>query len=191
MQALDLPARLERDGLLLASDAKLPSVAALVAGEAISGSWWSHPRGKQIFAQLEALTEHPDILCVKLLDAKLTFVHRRLWPGLLSIARAREPWQMAKLSKAALVLLARADDAQELETKGAAVKELERRLLVHTRQVHTPGGAHALALTSWSRWARRHGPFGRAIPVARARQEFHELIAGLNAEYGAKTRLPF
>ncbi|HUR27834.1 MAG TPA: hypothetical protein VM509_06590 [Planctomycetota bacterium] len=84
-----LVARLEEEGLLLLADAKWPSVASLVAGEPIRGSWWSHPRGKEIFRRQRELEAHEDVLVVKLVDRKLTFVHRRLWPALLAVARAR------------------------------------------------------------------------------------------------------
>jgi hypothetical protein len=36
---------LECYGILLETDPKLPSAAALVAGSPISGSWWLHPKG--------------------------------------------------------------------------------------------------------------------------------------------------
>src|ERR1700681_4423049 len=48
----DCWARLKNDGLLLKSDPRLPSVAGLVAGEAIRGSWWAHPAAHAIFQEL-------------------------------------------------------------------------------------------------------------------------------------------
>ena len=35
------------------------------------------------------------------------------------------------------------------------VKELETRLLVTTREIHTASGRHELALESWPAWSRR------------------------------------
>src|SRR5688500_6338715 len=55
MELADLLARLERDGILLLSDASLPSVVSMVAGGPVRGSWWSHPQGKRIFALTQAL----------------------------------------------------------------------------------------------------------------------------------------
>ncbi|MDA2934727.1 hypothetical protein MYX82_10350, partial [Acidobacteria bacterium AH-259-D05] len=40
--------QLQTWGLLLESDAILPSVSALVAGAPVRGSWWGHPRGDAI-----------------------------------------------------------------------------------------------------------------------------------------------
>ncbi len=152
------------------SDAKRPCVVSLVIGGPAKGSWWSHPKGREIYALLEQLSAHKDVLAVKLIDDKVTFVHRRLWPAVLSIARARDDVQMKGLSPAARRLLARVDEAGEVQAKGPIVKELECRLLVHTAQVHTKSGAHALVLTSWALWAKAHAPVGRSIPLTRARQ---------------------
>jgi len=187
----DLLTRLEQDGLLLMSDAKLPSVVSCVVGGPIRGSWWSHPRGREIYALLQQLEAHEDVLSAKLVDKKVTFVHRRLWPAFLSIARAREPWQLLGLSKPARDLLASVDAAGLLTAHGAQVKELELRLLVHAAQVHVQSGAHSLVLTSWTRWARRHGPLGRSIPTARAKQGFRAIFEQLNERHHAAARLPF
>jgi len=40
---------------------------------------------------------------------------------------------------------------------GRAAKELERRLLVHSAQVHTDAGHHELRLERWELWAERMG----------------------------------
>ena len=45
-EALRALKELKRYGLLLVTDARLPSLVALVAGAPVRGSWWSHPRGK-------------------------------------------------------------------------------------------------------------------------------------------------
>ena len=100
----DCLARLKNDGLLLKSDPRLPSVAGLVAGEAIRGSWWAHPAAHAIFQELQRLAAHPDVLMVKLVAGKDTLVHRRLWPELLAIALAGEPWQLRGLPAASRLL---------------------------------------------------------------------------------------
>src|SRR5687767_5897748 len=104
-----LLALLESHGLLLLSDNRRPALAQLVAGEAIRGSWWGHPEGKRIFALAGALGDHRDALVIKLVDGKLTFVHRRLWSAILAVAGAREAWQTRGLSSPARRLLARLD----------------------------------------------------------------------------------
>ena len=87
----------ERHGVILqAARGAVPSLAAKIAGEPIRGSWWGHPKGKEIFRLAEAVSESPDILVCTLVDGKVTYVHRRLWPALVRLA-ARFP--KARLAK--------------------------------------------------------------------------------------------
>ncbi len=181
----------EDEGLLLLSDAKLPSVVALAAGEPVAGSWWGHPKGRAIYAMLQEFCAHEDVLAVKLVSGKVTFVHRRLWPAFLAVARAREPWQTQGLSRPARALLARGDAEGEVRASGAAVKELERRLLVHTEEIHTEGGAHAFVAKSWERWRRGRGWIGRSPPLERAKRELGQALERLNERHDAAGRLPF
>ncbi|HEU5163292.1 MAG TPA: hypothetical protein VFV54_09130 [Thermoanaerobaculia bacterium] len=84
-QALAL---VKKHGILLeAARGPVPSLAELIAGGPIKGSWWSHPRGKEIFAATRAARDDEDVLVCRLVDGKITFVHRRLWPDLVRAAR--------------------------------------------------------------------------------------------------------
>jgi len=149
---------LERSGLLLKQDKRLASVVTLLAGEPLSCSWWSHPDSRRMFRVLSALAEHPDVILTKLLLAKDTFVHRRLWPAFLAVVGAREPWQVAGLSAQARALLARVErSATPLRSAGTATKELVARLLAHATEVHTDEGRHEIALQSWSSWRAQAG----------------------------------
>lgn len=79
----------ERHGIVLASArGPVPSIAEAIAGEPIVGSWWSHPKAHAIFDALSSLDDRDDIRCFKLVDGKITFVHRRLWPALTCLAHA-------------------------------------------------------------------------------------------------------
>jgi hypothetical protein len=79
----------EQHGVVLASArGPVPSVAEAIAGEPIIGSWWSHAKAHAIFDALSAIDDSDDIRCFKLVDGKITFVHRRLWPALACLARA-------------------------------------------------------------------------------------------------------
>lgn len=79
----------EQHGVVLASaKGPVPSVAEAIVGEPIVGSWWSHPKGQQIFDALSTIDDDDDIRCFKLVDHKITFVHRRLWPALAKLAQA-------------------------------------------------------------------------------------------------------
>jgi hypothetical protein len=74
-------------GVVLASArGPVPSLAEAIAGEPIRGSWWSHPRGKRIFAALSELGDRDDIKSFKLIGGHVTLVHRRLWPALVTLA---------------------------------------------------------------------------------------------------------
>src|SRR5215813_7203692 len=105
-QAVDA---LERPGLLFMHDARKPSLTAMVAGTPIKGSWWGHPAGKRIFQVANALEDGGQVLFVPLLSAKVTLVHRRLWPALASVGESRAPWQMEPLAARARELLAKVE----------------------------------------------------------------------------------
>ena len=72
--------------MLASAHGPVPSVADAVAGQPIVGSWWAHPKGKAIFAALSELDDSDDVRCFKLVDGKVTFVHRRVWPALACLA---------------------------------------------------------------------------------------------------------
>ncbi len=80
----------EEHGVVLVSarHATVPSFAAAVAGEAIRGSWWAHPKSHDIFRALTALDDCDDVVFTRLVDGKLTIVHRRLWPALAALVAA-------------------------------------------------------------------------------------------------------
>ena len=84
---MDALAFVERQGIVLASArGPVPSLAEWVAGAPIRGSWWGHPRGRDIFRALSQVSESPDVLAFRLVGGKITFVHRRLWPALVRLA---------------------------------------------------------------------------------------------------------
>jgi hypothetical protein len=72
--------------VLVSAKGTLPNLADAIAGETIRGSWWGHPKGSEIFHALGRIAESPDVLCFRLVQGKLTFVHRRLWPALTRLA---------------------------------------------------------------------------------------------------------
>ena len=83
--------------VLQAARGPVPSLAEAVAGEPIRGSWWSHPKGREIFQMAEAVCESPDVLVCKLVEGKITYVHRRLWPALVKLAGWFSRAQLAKV----------------------------------------------------------------------------------------------
>ena len=65
----------------------VPNVAQFIAGEPIRGSWWGHPAGKEIYAILNILDDSPDIVSTRLINRKVTLLHRRVWA---SVVRASD-----------------------------------------------------------------------------------------------------
>src|SRR5687768_2920676 len=142
---LDLLARSGMVTMVPAAPA-VPALVPLVAGGPVKGSWWAHPAGKTIFALASALDDHADVLSLKLVAGKVTFVHRRLWPALLRCVTDPAWRDAAKLPAAAARLLASIEAAGELPVAAAAVKPLG--LLVRTAQVHTESGRHEPVATA-------------------------------------------
>jgi hypothetical protein len=64
----------------------VPSLAETIAGEPLRGSWWGHPKGDAIFACSRAIRNSKDVLTCRLVDRKVTYVHRRLWPALARLS---------------------------------------------------------------------------------------------------------
>jgi len=76
----------ETNGIVLESArGRVPAFADFVAGERVT-RWWSHPKGRQIFALTRAIRDSPDVLTCRLVDGKVTYVHRRLWPALVKLS---------------------------------------------------------------------------------------------------------
>ena len=192
---------LKRYGLLLLTDPKLPSVAGLIVGVPVHGSWWGHPRGKEIYAVSEQLAARPDVVLTKLVSRKVTFVHRALWPSLYSVACSHERWQMEGLIPAARALFARIEREGELRSDllgeeprkdaGKNLLELEWRLLVHTESVHTESGSHAKAVESWQHWHSRVGLLKPIPAVGRARKLLEDRVLALSNASKGSARLPW
>lgn len=193
--------QLQKFGLLLLSDSYLPSVTGLVANEKVSGSWWSHKAAQKIFVVSEMLEDHPDVMIMKLVSNKVTFVYRELWGRIYSVGVAREDWQLKKLAPAAKRLLNEVDAQGGLQTNklgtefgakpGETARELESRLLIHANQIHTESGAHAKVIETWDTWAKRVGFRARAKSPAPARRFLEQRIAEMNEEFGGNGRLPW
>ena len=66
--------------------ASVPNLAQVITGESLRGSWWAHPKGNDIFLVSRAIRRSPDVLVCRLVDGKITYVHRRMWPALVSLA---------------------------------------------------------------------------------------------------------
>ena len=189
-------AQLQEDGMLLTSD-----LTYLITKERIRGSWWSHKLAHTIFSVAETLDDHPDVMIMKLVSGKVTFVHRDLWNRIYSIGVAREEWQVKKLSANARRMLARLDSAGRMQTNSAGkefggkpgdvARELELRLLIHAEQVHTESGKHAKVIETWDAWKKRIGFRARATDPVAARRFLDQRLAVINKKHNGNGQLPW
>src|SRR5260370_5227976 len=78
----------QRDGVVMQSARipGIPSLAEAIAGEPIRGSWWGHRKGQEIVLALATLYDSSEVLAFRLVQKKLTLVHRRLWPALARLS---------------------------------------------------------------------------------------------------------
>ncbi len=88
----------KRHGVVLqAARGAVPSLAEAIVGGPIRGSWWAHPSGHDIFRVADAVSDSDDVLVCKLIDGKVTYVHRRLWPALVKLAARFDKQRLAKI----------------------------------------------------------------------------------------------
>jgi hypothetical protein len=189
-------AQLQNDGLLLMSD-----LVYLITNERIRGSWWSHKLAQTIFNVSEMLEDHRDVMVMKLISGKVTFVHRELWNHIYSIGVARADWQLEKLSTNGRRLLDTLDHVGRMQTDeigdefGAKPtdisRELELRLLIHAERIHTGSGKHAKVIEPWEAWAKRAGLRARAKDPVAARRFLEQRLANLNKKYNGHGQLPW
>jgi len=88
MTAAEAISFIKEHGVVLASaKGPVPRLTEAIVNEPIRGSWWAHPKSHDIFAIFQAVTDSKDVLVCRLVDRKVTFVHRRLWQSLVRVAR--------------------------------------------------------------------------------------------------------
>jgi hypothetical protein len=159
-------ATLRKHGMLPGADLYLPSVAGSVVGRTFGGSRtsWTHAEAKAIDEAESKLATRDDVLVVRLVKLKATYVHRDLWSDLLAVALSGDAWQTIGLPARDVRLLERVDvegavqfDQATSEAAESDGKLLEDRLLVIGGKVRMPSGRHDRTLTSWAAWAADHG----------------------------------
>ena len=193
---------LERIGLLLQHDAVLPSFTGVALGEPVHGSWWAHPRANDIYDLLQSFRAESGNLSVKLVNGKLTFVARRLWPALAAIGKGTAAWQRDGLSKDAETLLAyvrkrggvRADQIDFVPGADLPKRfgELEKRLLVHVESFHSDAGSHHKLFRSWPRYWKDAGFAPTRCTADQAIRDFEEAVIELRrAASHTRVKLPW
>ena len=89
----------EHGVVLEAGRGSVPSFADAVAGGPIRGSWWGHPKGREIFALTRVIRDSKQVCVCRVVGGKITFVHRRLWPALVRVAPRLPRRQLAMLTE--------------------------------------------------------------------------------------------
>ncbi len=155
------------------------SLVESIAGEPLKGSRWGRPASERISEVATALGASPEVLVLRLVGGKVTFLHRALWPALVRIARdpervaealrglspgaVRLHEEVERLGEVRLDELAREPAWPAERDLTRAARELEIALLVHGASVHTERGRPAIALRSWA----------RAVPDSARREAAH------------------
>jgi len=85
---LDAIRFVRKHGIVLESaKGPIPNLAEAVAGAPVRGNWWSHKDSKRIFQATRVVRESENVLVCRLFQGKITYVHRRLWPAVVRLAR--------------------------------------------------------------------------------------------------------
>jgi hypothetical protein len=87
----------EHGVVLVSAKGSAPRLTDAIVGAPIKGSWWAHPQGRVIFAILGAVADSDQVLTCRLVDGKVTLVHRRLWPALVRLGERFSPAQVAQV----------------------------------------------------------------------------------------------
>jgi hypothetical protein len=163
--------RKQRIALEAAKVGAVPSLAHQIVRGPISGSWWGHPSGKLIFTLATALHDSGEVLVLKLIDGKTTYVHVSLWPALLRVLLDSD-WRaprIAALPASTQGLLMELERRREVgRADPRAVKELELKLLARVTSEHTDKGHHQKRLTAWAHWSKAAGvkPWSGSLAAA-------------------------
>ena len=98
MTAAEAISFIQAQGVVLASaKGPVPRLTEVIVNEPIKGSWWAHPKSHQIFAVLQAVADSEEVLVCRLVNGKVTFIHRRLWPALVRVAKRFSSAQTAQI----------------------------------------------------------------------------------------------
>jgi hypothetical protein len=132
----------EEHGIVLESArGSVLSLANAIAGEEIRGTWWGHPKGRAIFGATRAVRDSADVLVCRLIDRKITYVHRRLWPALIRLADEIGPlrldaFQEQHTKSGAHILVAKAFPKwvpQDVKKVAATLTDIEARHVLGRR----------------------------------------------------------
>jgi len=78
---------------------KEPALAEHIAGERISGSWWAHHKGHEIYELTTKIRSSKAILVCTLASGKITYIHRRLWPSFVRLSKRFPPHALDQVTE--------------------------------------------------------------------------------------------
>lgn len=81
--------------VLESASGPVPSLTAAIVGEPIRGNWWGHPQSHRIFQITRAVRGAESVLVCRLLNRRVTLVHKRLWPAVVRLADRFPPAYLA------------------------------------------------------------------------------------------------
>jgi hypothetical protein len=190
---------LEQNQILLLQDKSFPNIVAKITGENISGSWWGHPLANPIYNGLGWLEHNYNVLVIKLLDGKVTYLHESLFSDLYSIVDKPRDWQLKKLKDEELDLLKYVSKKNKVLSDDPKLKDLakdpkksfaalEKRLLLFSAEEHTESGKHVKEFMPW----KKSKIYSKTLTDYKIAQEnIQKIIDGLNKESNSKAKTPW
>lgn len=89
----------EQGVVLQSARGPVPNLAEHVVGEPIRGSWWGHAASDEIFAALNRVRRSDAVVATRLIEGRVTLIHRRLWPALVRVADRFPPDRLAAIDE--------------------------------------------------------------------------------------------
>lgn len=193
---------LKKFGILIMADPELPSFTTTIAGEPIKGSWWGHSKGNLIHNLSGDMMNEPDVLTVKLINKKITFLNRGLWNSFYSIASKESAWQTKNLTSEQKSLLSKVKRAKTLRTDdktfkkspgeiGKLASKLEEQLLIYSESIHSDSGKHIRVLSTWDEALRIRNYQPQLLPIEKAQQQFEDARFEISRYAKARVKFPW
>jgi hypothetical protein len=190
---------IEKNKLLLLQDKIFPNIVSEVIGKEIAGSWWGHQLANPIYNGLQWLEHNRNVLTLKLVDGKVTYLHESLFADIFSIVCEPRDWQLKRLSDSDHDLLkyifkktkVTSDDLYvnklTKDTKKSFVT-LERKLLVYSIEEHTESGKH---VKQYMNWKKSKIAVSNPKDYLQSIENIERIVGLLNIKSGAKAKLPW
>lgn len=190
---------LQKDKILLLQDKSFPNIVSKIVEEKIFGSWWGHPLANSIYNGLGWLEHNQNILVIKLLDGKVTYIHEGLFADIYSIVNETRDWQTKKLKPDELNLLKYISKKNRVLSDDPKLKEfakdpkkslatLEKKLLVYSAEEHTESGKHVKEFIPW----KKSKIFTKDLTdYETAKSNIEKIVTKLNKESSSKAKLPW